>query len=167
LRFLSYNHRSLLSRLYYQVYRHEWVELCRPFGVRKAVVALWKHYDADPCSDDAYDFARYATSELNALGISIRWKTPGMQVENRNREEIKRLADLADVYFHGQDIPLSREKELLNAGINFFSSYSLGSLPEGFDAGTYRKKYADLSRMSDLCAACHYLEFGMREGRRI
>jgi hypothetical protein len=167
LQFLANNHGSLLNRLYYQVYHREWVDLCRPFKVRKAVVALWKHYDSDPYSDGAYDFARYATSELDVLGISVRWKTPGMQVDNSQREGMKRLADLADVYFHGQDISLCREKEFLNAGINFYSSYSLGSLPDGFDGSSYRKKHADLIRMTDLCAACHYLEFGIREGRRI
>jgi hypothetical protein len=167
LQFLANNYGSLLNRLYYQVYRREWVDLCRPFGVRKAVVALWKHYDSDPCSDDAYGFARYATSELDVLGVSVRWRTPGMQVENLHREGMKRLKGLADVYFHGQDISLCREKELLDAGVNFFSSYSLGSLPDRFDASSYRKKYADLMQMSDLCAACHYLEFGVHEGRRI
>jgi glycerophosphoryl diester phosphodiesterase len=167
LQFLANNHCSLLNRLYYQVYAREWIDLCRTVGVRKVVVALWKHYDTDPYSDDAYDFARYAASELDALGISVRWKTPGMQVENRHREGMKRLADLSDVYFHGQDISLCREKELLDAGINFFSSYSLGSLPHGFEASSYRKRHADLTRMSDLGAACHYLEFGIREGRRI
>ncbi|WP_439924618.1 hypothetical protein [Nitrobacter sp. JJSN] len=167
LHFLANKHGSLLKRLYYQVYRHEWIDVCRPFAIRKVVVALWKHYDSDPCSDEAYDFARYATSELDPLGISVRWRTPGMQVENLHRDGMKRLTNLADVYFHGQDISLSREKELLDAGVNFFSSYSLGSLPDGFDASSYKKRYADLAQMSDLRAACHYLEFGVREGRLI
>lgn len=167
LQFLASRHGSLLNKLYYQVYRREWIELCRPFAIRKVMVALWKHYDSDPYSDEAYDFARDATSELDALGISVRWRTPGMQVENLHREGMKRLTELADVYFHGQDISLCREKELLNVGVNFFSSHSLGSLPSGFDAGSYRKRHADLAQMSDLRAACHYLEFGAREGRLI
>lgn len=167
LQFLANKHDSLLSRLYYQVYRREWIDLSRPFAIRKVMVALWKHYDSDPYSDEAYDFARYATSELDPLGISVRWRTPGMQVENLHRDGMKRLTNLADVYFHGQDISLCREKELLDAGVNFFSSYSLGSLPDGFDASSYKKRYADLAQMSDLRAACHYLEFGAREGRSI
>lgn len=167
LHFLANQHGSLLNRLYYQVYRREWIDLCRPFAIRKAVVALWKHYDSDPYSDEAYDFVRYATSELDALGISVRWKTPGIQAENLHREGMERLTKLADVYFHGQNISLCREKELLDAGVNFFSSHSLGSLPDGFDASSYKNKHADLRHMSDLCAACHYLEFGVRERRLI
>jgi hypothetical protein len=167
LQFLTSSHRSLLNRLYYQVYRREWVDLCRQFGIRNVVIALWKHYDSDPYSDAAYDFARYATSELDALGISVRWKIPGEQTGNLQREGMTRLARLADVYFHGQDISLCREKELLDSGINFFSSYSLGSLPDRFDARSYRNKHVDLVHLNDLGAACHYLEFGVREGRAI
>jgi hypothetical protein len=167
MQFLTSRHGPLLDRLYYQVYRREWVDFCRPFGIRKVVIALWKHYDSDPYSDEAYDFARYAASELDALGVSVRWKIPGKQVENLHREGMTRLTGLADVYFHGQDISLCREKELLDAGVNFFSSYSLGGLPDRFDAKSYKKKYADLAHLSDIGAGCHYLEFGAREGRAI
>lgn len=165
LQFLQRHYGEILNRLYYQIYSPSWVKICHEFGIRRTVVALWKYFDADPLSDKAYEFASCATSELEVLGVTVRWWSPGITSENVHRDGINRLAKLADVYFHGQSIPLCREKELLHTGINFFSSYSLGSLPERFDAQTYKKKYNDLSAMSDLCAACHFLEFGAQEGR--
>ncbi|MDE2364581.1 MAG: hypothetical protein KGM42_18030 [Hyphomicrobiales bacterium] len=159
------NHKRLLGALIIQCYDRRWLEICRHYGISNVVVALWKHFGKNPTGDAAYGFAKYAVENFNVFGITIRWKIPGTEVETRLSETIDRFHALGDVYFHNQDIPLYQEKRLTAEGLNFFSAFSLGSLPAAFDPERYRSLHDDLAGMNDLEVACHYLQFGGLEGR--
>lgn len=166
LMFLMLNYEELADKLYFQCYNDSWLTICEKFGRKNVIVALWKHFGKDPTGDTAYQFAKRACEKFDVLGITIRWTIPGTDIENRKSETIGRFHALRDVYFHNQEISLYEEKTLTAEGFNFFTGYSLGSLPNGFIPERYRAIHEDLRSMSDLQAACHYILHGRKEERQ-